>query len=194
MPSLTLDCTAGNRMLWANKNPPNTVFTDRNREIQIQPDVRCDYRFLPFRDGVFSVIIFDPPHAARGRISREYEHQNPAAWSYYGWDCTDRELREGIRGASREFTRLTKRVCLKWSDVDHGEQWILGMMREWRPIHKRIIKYSRVERIASYWMTLVPAATDDNDYRVEDGRDDWGWLKPVDRTKFRTVGLPERVG
>lgn len=181
MPSINLDCAASNRLMWPNKNPPLVVFTDRNREIQIPPDVLCDYRYLPFRDHVFHTAFFDPPHAARSKISREYQHQNPAAWSYYGWDITPRALREGIRGASKELLRVADRCCLKWSEVDYGEAWIMGMMREWRAIHKLLLKYSRIEHIPSYWITMVPADVEAEEklYSKDDKEQSWGMLRPV---------------
>jgi len=184
--SLNLDPTASNKMLWPNnKNPPGLIFTDRNKETQTPPTLFCDYTALPFRDNIFETVFYDPPHAARNKISRSYQHQNPAAWSYYGWDITPKQLREGIRGASKEFLRVAKRVCLKWSEVDYGEAWILGMMREWKPVYKKILKYSRIEKIPSYWITMVKKTIEDEKlYSIEKGESDWGLLRPVQLVKI----------
>lgn len=77
-----LDPCCGSRMFWHNKQNPNVIFgdirnevitvTDRSngnssgvRELRIEPDSLMDFRNLPYADGTFKLVSFDPPHLVR---------------------------------------------------------------------------------------------------------------------------------
>lgn len=67
-----LDPCCGSKMFWFDKDNPDVEFCDirqverheyyPNRYIEINPDTVCDFRQLPFRNGQFKLIVFDPPH------------------------------------------------------------------------------------------------------------------------------------
>ena len=71
-----LDVTCGGRSIWFNKCHPNALYCDRRekheecvygtkqsrRVLDVSPDVVCDFTNLPFADGSFSLVVFDPPH------------------------------------------------------------------------------------------------------------------------------------
>ena len=67
-----LDACCGNRMFWINKKHPNTLYIDIRKEkvgfcadrknVDINPDLICDFRALPFSDNSFKHIVWDPPH------------------------------------------------------------------------------------------------------------------------------------
>lgn len=74
-----LDPCSGSRMMWKDKTNPSVVFgdirsetltvTDRShgkkegtRSVCIEPDSLMDFRALPFADGTFKLVSFDPPH------------------------------------------------------------------------------------------------------------------------------------
>ena len=66
-----LDCCCGSKMFWFNKDHPNVFFTDLRelettlcdgRNLKIKPDVKADFRKLPFRDETFNMVVYDPPH------------------------------------------------------------------------------------------------------------------------------------
>ncbi len=66
-----LDACCGSRMFWFDKNNPNVVFADiredkfilcDGRELNIKPDLKMDFRSMPFNDASFKLVIFDPPH------------------------------------------------------------------------------------------------------------------------------------
>lgn len=69
-----LDPCCGSRMFWFNKNNPDVVFGDiRNekhilcdgRELVVAPDEVMDFTNIPYQDGSFKLIVFDPPHLSR---------------------------------------------------------------------------------------------------------------------------------
>lgn len=58
-------------MMWFNKQNEDVVFGDRRREehtlcdgrtLRIDPDVLLDFTDLPYEDGAFKLVAFDPPH------------------------------------------------------------------------------------------------------------------------------------
>ena len=74
-----LDPCCGSRMMWKDRANPDVVFGDCRREtivvtdrsngrqdgtrtLMINPDTMMDFRCLPFDDGVFKLVAFDPPH------------------------------------------------------------------------------------------------------------------------------------
>ena len=82
-----LDPCCGSRMFWSDKSDPRVLFGDCRREsitvtdrshgradgrrvLRIDPDVLLDFRSLPYPDGTFRLVVFDPPHLVRaGRKS-----------------------------------------------------------------------------------------------------------------------------
>nr|WP_238388311.1 hypothetical protein [Sinimarinibacterium sp. NLF-5-8] len=73
-------------MMWLDRSNPDVVFGDKRSEtvtvtdrshgnasgtrtLRIEPDTIMDFRALPFADGTFSLVAFDPPPiwCARGQ-------------------------------------------------------------------------------------------------------------------------------
>ena len=69
-----LDACCGGRMFWFDKQNEHTTYMD-NRELDeilcdgrrftVEPDVVADFRDMPFRDQLFDLVVFDPPHLIR---------------------------------------------------------------------------------------------------------------------------------
>jgi ubiquinone/menaquinone biosynthesis C-methylase UbiE len=67
-----LDATCGGRMMWFNKNHPQSVYMDRRivdrgeisqqKNFHIAPDVVSDFTDMPFADESFHLVVFAPPH------------------------------------------------------------------------------------------------------------------------------------
>ena len=80
MPELTtkkiLDVTCGSRTIWFDKHHPAALYLDRRvvhernvwgvnhseRTCDVEPDIVADFTKLPFSDGSFALVVFDPPH------------------------------------------------------------------------------------------------------------------------------------
>ncbi|EGZ47766.1 methyltransferase [Neisseria wadsworthii] len=81
---LVLDPCCSGRMFWFNRNHPAVVFGDirresivlcDGREFDVDPDVLMDFSDMPFNDGSFRLVVFDPPHlnrAGNGWLSKKY--------------------------------------------------------------------------------------------------------------------------
>jgi ubiquinone/menaquinone biosynthesis C-methylase UbiE len=72
-----IDVCCGPKMFWFDKHNPDVLFADirrlpptwdrdtktRNaRLFSVEPDMLADFTALPFPDGRFRVVVFDPPH------------------------------------------------------------------------------------------------------------------------------------
>ena len=69
-----LDPCCGSRMFWFDKDDQRTLFGDirdeqhvlcDGRALNVEPNVIMDFRSLPFEDGAFKLVVFDPPHLTR---------------------------------------------------------------------------------------------------------------------------------
>lgn len=68
-----LDATCGGRMMWWNKAHDDVLYLDRRvvppgSIVQqpmwnVTPDVVADFTALPYADGAFEMVVYDPPHA-----------------------------------------------------------------------------------------------------------------------------------
>lgn len=89
-----LDACCGGRHWWWDKDHPLAVYMDE-REVPLGnewratwscvPDVLGDYRAMPFDDGAFQLVVFDPPHIVRKNpdtkwSTRFYGALNPDTW------------------------------------------------------------------------------------------------------------------
>ena len=113
-----LDMSAGNRAIWIEKEWPDAVFVDCR--YSVHPNVVCDSRQLPFPNGIFDLVVFDPPHENFGK--------NGKCSKLYGWHTTE-EIKDIVKCSSREAWRVTKPnslMLLKWND--HGQR--LGKILE----------------------------------------------------------------
>ncbi|MCX8956987.1 class I SAM-dependent methyltransferase [Erwinia psidii] len=116
-----LDVCCGSRMFWLNKRDKRAVFTDircehhtlcDGRKLHIMPDVIADFRALPFADGSFAQVIFDPPHLMRvGKKSwmgKKYGALNRETWQD--------DIRQGFSEAFRVL-RPHGTLVFKWNET-----------------------------------------------------------------------------
>lgn len=89
-----LDACCGSRMFWFNREHPETIYMDcrevetelcDGRKLVIRPDVVADFRAMPFEDGVFRLVVFDPPHLLRAGerswLAAKYGKLNRETWT-----------------------------------------------------------------------------------------------------------------
>ncbi|HFK5598831.1 methyltransferase [Elizabethkingia anophelis] len=68
---IILDACCGSRMFWFDKENPDVLFQDIRKEehilcdgrtLKVNPDIQADFRDMPYQDGAFKLVVFDPPH------------------------------------------------------------------------------------------------------------------------------------
>lgn len=155
-----LDSTAGNRLMWANKNPPHVVFMDKEPRLKISPDIIADFRWCPFRGGVFDCVLFDPPHY----INAPPWHLDPTSYNpvkgvtpFYGNFTSKGEMLSHIHKAQKEFQRLTNRLCFKWSEVRISLWKIIPFFRDWEILQTKNFKadLNFKKGTGYYWVTMI---------------------------------------
>lgn len=114
-----LDACCGSRMFWFDKQNPNVLFGDirseshtlcDGRALDIKPDAKIDFRNMPFAEGVFHLVVFDPPHlkgaGANGWQAKKYGSLGP------NW-------KEDLRNGVNECFRVLKDygvLIFKWNE------------------------------------------------------------------------------
>jgi len=143
-----LDMSAGNRAVWFDKSHPMATFVDVRESVK--PDVVADSRNLKmFDDGLFDLVVFDPPHVnfgANAQMSKTYGHH------------TTDEIRDIIKRSSREAHRTSKRNALmafKWNDHDQKLQTVLALMKKWwEPLFGHSVSMRTKHSSQTYWVLL----------------------------------------
>lgn len=123
-----LDPCCGSRMMWHDRTNPAVVFgdcrsetitvTDRShgnvngtRTLVIEPDVLLDFRDLPYADGSFKLVAFDPPHLCRA---------GPRSWLTAKYGKLSDNWRDDIRKGFEECLRVLEpggTLVFKWNET-----------------------------------------------------------------------------
>jgi hypothetical protein len=159
---VNLDATAGNRVMWKCKNPPDYIFIDKEYGLHVAPDVFCDNTQLPFRDNVFNVVIYGPPHMNKPHslmgMDPRGKFGDKRNWTWYGYFNTKRQAITSMFKAQCEFQRVSSRLCLKWNEFKiplhkiHSLFSRSGWMEIYRKNHKSRKKSSKH---ITWWVTFV---------------------------------------
>jgi SAM-dependent methyltransferase len=137
-----LDACCGSRMFWFDRNDPRCMYVDRRREtcvlpdksskggsrtLVVDPDVMADFTALPFRDGQFALVVFDPPH---------FERNGSGGWMAKKYGKLEGEWREMLRRGFVECFRVLKpegTLIFKWNESETPVSEILALTPE-RPL------------------------------------------------------------
>lgn len=123
-----LDPCCGSRMMWFNKTDPRAIFGDQRaetltvtdnsprnksgtRSIRIEPDTLLDFRALPFADGQFKLVAFDPPHLVQA---------GPRSWLAAKYGKLGADWREDLRQGFAECFRVLATdgvLVFKWNET-----------------------------------------------------------------------------
>ena len=116
-----LDVACGSKMFWFDKENPLVEFCDNRtverheyyhkRYIEVSPDTVCDFTALPFADGSYRLVVFDPPHLAWA---------GDTSWMALKYGCLKGDWKEMLRQGFSECFRV---LCVegilifKWSEI-----------------------------------------------------------------------------
>lgn len=118
------DVTCGSRSIWFNKSHPAAIYCDKREEIyagvwkgsdrnlEIAPDIICDFTDLPFEDNSFALVIFDPPHLTGAKQS---------SWLVKKYGKLDDNWPQMLSEGFQECMRVLKPdgvLIFKWSEYD----------------------------------------------------------------------------
>jgi SAM-dependent methyltransferase len=145
-------------MFWMDKQDSQAVFTDRREEqhvlcdgrtLQISPDIIADFRALPFPDGTFAQVVFDPPHLERAgensRMRKKYGALDKSTWP--------EDIRAGFAEAFRVL-RPHGTLVFKWNETQIPVSKVIALTDHKPTIWQRTGKGDK-----THWILfLKPAA------------------------------------
>ena len=140
-----LDACCGGRMFYFDKKDPRVLGQDirtvprhkiesNGSYFGVEPDVVGDFREMKFKDGQFSLVVFDPPHLRCGKTS----------FMYYKYGTLDGEWRENLRRGFAECFRVLKpngTLVFKWCDSYKPLKEVLALTQ-----HKPVIWHGTTSR------------------------------------------------
>ena len=156
-----LDPCCGSKMMWFDRGHPDVIFGDRRREtitvpdrshgrvdgtrmICIDPDVRMDFRALPYPDGTFNLVAFDPPHLVRA---------GQKSWlaAKYGKLGTDwrADLRQGFAECFRVL-RPHGVLVFKWNETQIKGRQVLELAP-----HQPLFGNTSGKKAGTHWLVFM---------------------------------------
>lgn len=159
-----LDPCCGSRMMWFDKADPRAVFGDRRSEtitvtdrshghaegtrtLQIEPDTLMDFRALPFGDGAFRLIAFDPPHLVRA---------GPRSWLAAKYGKLGQDWRDDLRQGFAECFRVLEPggvLVFKWNEVQIKVREVLALTPH-QPLFGQVSGRAGM----THWLTFMKPA------------------------------------
>ena len=141
---LVLDPCCGSRMMWFDRADPRAVFGDQRAEtitvtdnsrgntsgtrtIVIAPDTLLDFRALPYADGAFHLVAFDPPHLVQA---------GPRSWLAAKYGKLSDDWRADLRAGFSECFRVLRpygTLVFKWNETQVKLREVLALTPE-RPL------------------------------------------------------------
>jgi len=137
-----LDPTASVRSIWFEKDRPEVIYGDlrvekiimeypatkerkyeRKRIFEILPDVQMDYTSMPFPDGTFDMVVWDPPHLYKIGTSSILAARYGKLPGFDTW-------KDNIRGGFDECWRVLKingTLIFKWAVRDISLKEVLDL-------------------------------------------------------------------
>ena len=128
---------ADQRALFCDQRDETITVTDRThredgvRVLSIHPDMRLDFRDMPFADESFPLVVFDPPHLVRA---------GPRSWLAAKYGKLSDDWREDIRKGFAECFRVLKPdgvLVFKWNETQIKVSEVLSLTPE-RPLFGQV--------------------------------------------------------
>lgn len=158
-----LDPCCGSRMFWFDKSDPRVKFGDVRREtvtvtdnsrgnasgtrtLSIDPDTLMDFRALPFGDGAFKLVVFDPPHLTQA---------GPRSWLRAKYGALGADWRDDLRAGFAECFRVLEPfgvLIFKWNETQVKVAEVLALTPE-----KPLFGHPSGKRALTHWITFMKA-------------------------------------
>ena len=153
-----LDPCCGSRMFWFDRETPAVVFGDirteqhtlcDGRSLVVAPDMEMDFRSLPFGDGTFKLVVFDPPHLRKAGDTSWMR----AKYGVLDADNWQADLRQGFAECFRVLA--TDGVLIfKWSETQIKVREILALTE-----HEPLFGHPSGKKGGTHWITFMKGKT-----------------------------------
>jgi hypothetical protein len=148
-------------MMWFDPANPNVVFGDRRSEtltvtdnshrnaagtrtIRIEPDTLMDFRAMPFADGSFKLVAFDPPHLVQA---------GPKSWLAAKYGKLSDDWREDLRKGFAECFRVLASdgvLVFKWNEMQIKTREVLALTP-----HQPLFGHTSGKRAGTHWIVFM---------------------------------------
>lgn len=160
-----LDPCCGGRMWWFDREHPGVIYGDRRAEtltvtdrshgrqdgqrvLRIEPDMLMDFRALPFPDGRFKLVAFDPPHLVRA---------GPRSWLAAKYGKLGQDWRDDLRAGFAECFRVLEAsgvLVFKWAETQVKVAEVLALAP-----HPPLFGNTSGKKAGTHWIVFMkPAA------------------------------------
>ena len=161
MSARVLDPCCGSRMMWFDRAHPDVIFGDQRSEtltvtdrshgnpagsrvLRIEPDVMLDFRALPYPDGTFRLVAFDPPHLMRA---------GPRSWLAAKYGKLGTDWREDLRAGFAECFRVLATdgvLVFKWNETQVKIREVLALTP-----HRPLFGNTSGKKAGTHWMVFM---------------------------------------
>jgi hypothetical protein len=151
-----LDPCCGSRMFWFDKKDERAVFGDKRREshilcdgrsLHIEPDVMLDFRALPYGDGTFRMVVFDPPHILKAGAN---------SWLALKYGKLWEDWRDDLRAGFAECFRVLApngTMIFKWNETQIKVGEVLALTDQ-----KPLFGHPSGKKGGTHWIVFLKAA------------------------------------
>ncbi|UZS74303.1 class I SAM-dependent methyltransferase [Pseudomonas syringae] len=148
-----LDPCCGSRMFWFDKANQQALFGDirdeehllcDGRVLKVEPNVIMDFRSLPFEDGVFKLVVFDPPHLTRAGVD---------SWMRAKYGVLTSDWRDDISKGFAECFRVLDTdgvLIFKWAETQVLVSELLALTDQ-----KPLFGHKSGKREKTHWITFM---------------------------------------
>lgn len=153
MARIILDACCGSRMFWFDKQHPAALYGDKRSEshvlcdgraLDIKPDMLLDFTALPFDEGSFKVVVFDPPHLIKA---------GEKGWQFKKYGRLSGAWREDIRQGFSECFRVLSNdglLIFKWNETQIRVSEILALTEA-----KPLFGHPSGKKGGTHWITFM---------------------------------------
>jgi hypothetical protein len=148
-------------MMWFDRQHPDVVFGDQRSEsvtvadnsrgnasgvrtIRIEPDTLLDFRALPFADGTFKLVAFDPPHLVQA---------GPRSWLAAKYGKLSDDWRADLRAGFAECFRVLDSdgvLVFKWSETQVKLREVLALTP-----HAPLFGNTSGKKAGTHWLVFM---------------------------------------
>lgn len=148
-----LDACCGGRMFWFDREDPRALFVDvreeektlcDGRRFAIRPDAFADFTAMPFADGAFKLVVFDPPHLVEA---------GPNSWQAFKYGKLSDNWRDQLRKGFAECFRVLSgggTLIFKWNEEQISVKEVLACTKE-----KPLFGNRRPGRSKTHWIVFM---------------------------------------
>jgi hypothetical protein len=160
-----LDPCSGSRMMWFDRGHPDAIFGDRRSEtltvtdrshgredgtrtLTVCPDMLMDFRALPFEDGAFRLVAFDPPHLVRA---------GPRSWLAAKYGKLGQDWRDDLRQGFAECFRVLHAdgvMVFKWNETQVKLSEVLALTP-----HQPLFGNTSGKKAGTHWLVFMKPTT-----------------------------------